>query len=113
RVEPHRLGIDRDRRAEIEPVGKIAAVQLVAHGATPRRSRRRACPIEPRRSSRLTFINRTLAPAPKLLAQPKISGGIIYVGGRRVNSAAGATRNPPFPLPLRGVRYAAPPVALE
>jgi hypothetical protein len=53
------------------------------------------------------------SPAPKRVVKPKISRRIIYVGGRRVNSMAGATRNLPFLLPVRAVRCAAAPIALE
>ena len=31
RVQPHRLGIDRDRRPEIDAFGKVAAVKPVSH----------------------------------------------------------------------------------
>src|SRR5271165_423400 len=31
RVEPHRLGVDRDDRAEVEPFGKITAIKSIGH----------------------------------------------------------------------------------
>src|SRR5579863_475287 len=33
RVEPHRLGINRDRRSEVDAVGKVAAMERVAHAS--------------------------------------------------------------------------------
>src|SRR5438270_13683139 len=33
RVEPHRLGVDSDRRNEGEALGKLAMMQLMAHAA--------------------------------------------------------------------------------
>src|SRR5712671_6311654 len=38
RVEPHGLGIDRNRRAEGHPLGKIAVMQLMTHADCARRS---------------------------------------------------------------------------
>jgi hypothetical protein len=38
RVQPHRLGIYSDGRAEGNPVGQIAMMQLVAHAGDARRS---------------------------------------------------------------------------
>lgn len=48
---------------------------------------------------------------PKRVVKRKISERIIYVGGRRVNSMAGATRNLPFPLPVGAARCAAARIA--
>src|SRR5579862_8106809 len=31
RVQPHRLGVDRDSRPKIDPFGEIASVELMAH----------------------------------------------------------------------------------
>src|SRR6266550_4629988 len=38
RVEPHGLGIDRNRRAEGHPLGKVAVMQLMTHADCARRS---------------------------------------------------------------------------
>src|SRR5271170_1208540 len=66
RVEPHRLGVNRDNRSEVEPFGQITAIKSVGHSrqqpAAPRggaqektRTSTSFRPLEPESSASTNF----------------------------------------------------------